>query len=166
MSKLRVTDLAGEFGISADEVIGLLRQMDIPVRSHVTPLADDQVARVRARWEREKRARTAAPAQPAGSRRRRSTAAAQPEPAPAPAEPAAGVRRRRAVEQPPEPERDEVAEAPVGEARARVGRVRFSATCPASITLRVMRKCTPLGARSPSPKQSRPRQSLPCPPSR
>ena len=50
MSKLRVHDMAGEFGISADEVMGLLRQMDVPVRSHLSPLTDDQVARVRARW--------------------------------------------------------------------------------------------------------------------
>ena len=47
MSKLRVHDMAGEFGISADEVMGLLRQMDVPVRSHLSPLTDDQVARVR-----------------------------------------------------------------------------------------------------------------------
>ena len=36
MSKLRVNDMAGEFGISVDEVINLLRQMDVPVRSHMT----------------------------------------------------------------------------------------------------------------------------------
>ena len=57
MSKLRVHDMAGEFGISSDEVIKILRQMDVPVRSHLTLLTDDQVARIRARWEREKRVR-------------------------------------------------------------------------------------------------------------
>ncbi len=57
MNKLRVHDLAGEFGITSDEVINLLRQMDVPVRSHLSPLSDDQIARIRARWEREKRAR-------------------------------------------------------------------------------------------------------------
>jgi translation initiation factor IF-2 len=97
LSKLRVHDMAGEFGISSDDVISLLRQMDVPVRSHLSLLTDDQVARIRARWEREKRARsekqTAAPA-----RRRRGTATA---PAPAPAAPApadpgsTGIRRRR-----------------------------------------------------------------------
>ncbi|MFN8572731.1 MAG: translation initiation factor IF-2 [Gemmatimonadaceae bacterium] len=116
MSKLRVNDMAGEFGITADEVIGLLRQMDVPVRSHLTVLTDDQVARIRARWEREKRARIEKPAA-APARRRRGTAAAETtEAAPAkpvkastkapkvevaePAEPAgtasaSGVRRRR-----------------------------------------------------------------------
>ena len=97
MSKLRVTDMAGEFGIPADEVINILRQMDIPVRSHVSPLTDDQVARVRARWEREKRARSAAPAPAAGARRRRGAAAAAETPAPEP-EPSHAVRRRRAAD--------------------------------------------------------------------
>ena len=102
MSKLRVHDLAGEFGVPSDEVITLLRQMDVPVRSHLSPLSDDQVARIRARWEREKRARVAAP--PAATRRRRGTAAAapapevKPEPAAQPEGPAR--RRRRAATEP------------------------------------------------------------------
>ncbi|HMJ16837.1 MAG TPA: translation initiation factor IF-2 [Gemmatimonadaceae bacterium] len=109
MSKLRVHDLAGEFGVSSDEVINLLRQMDVPVRSHLSPLSDDQVARIRARWEREKRARVAAP--PAATRRRRGTASATPAPEPKP-EPAAaeGTKRRRRVAVEP------VAEVPVVEA--------------------------------------------------
>lgn len=107
MSKLRVHDLAGEFGVSSDEVINLLRQMDVPVRSHLSPLSDDQVARIRARWEREKRARVAAP--PTATRRRRGTAAAPaPEPKAEAAPPAesGSVRRRRRVAEP-------VVEAPV-----------------------------------------------------
>ena len=83
MSKLRVHDMAGEFGISADEVMGLLRTMDVSVRSHLTPLTDDQIARVRARWEREKRVRAekqAAPPAPARRRRGAATAVVAPEP--------------------------------------------------------------------------------------
>ncbi|HVB31329.1 MAG TPA: translation initiation factor IF-2 [Gemmatimonadaceae bacterium] len=76
MSKLRVHDLAGEFGIPADEVVGLLRQMDVPVRSHLSLLTDDQVARLRARWEREKRVRAERKDAPAAPSRRRRTAAA------------------------------------------------------------------------------------------
>ena len=41
--------MASEFGVSSDDVITLLRQMDVPVRSHLTLLTDDQVARIRAR---------------------------------------------------------------------------------------------------------------------
>ncbi len=101
MSKLRVHDMAGEFGISADEVISLLRQMDVPVRSHLSLLTDDQVSRTRARWEREKRARAekALPV-PAAARRRR-TGAAAPElapPAPEPEVSSTVVRRRRKSE--------------------------------------------------------------------
>ncbi len=100
MSKLRVTDMAVEFGIPVDEVQGLLRQMDVPVRSHLSPLTDDQVARVRARWEREKRERAQKQAAPAAPARRRRSAAAAPAPEPAPVattEAPAGepVRRRR-----------------------------------------------------------------------
>jgi translation initiation factor IF-2 len=97
--------MAGEFGISADEVISLLRQMDVPVRSHLSLLTDDQVSRIRARWEREKRVRAekAQPQPPAATRRRRTTAAetaAPVEPAPAAASPS--VRRRRAADLPVE----------------------------------------------------------------
>ena len=90
MSKLRVNDMAGEFGdLRPTKSSRLLRQMDVPVRSHLSLLTDDQVARIRARWEREKRDRaekqTAPPA-----RRRRGTAAAAPAaaapPTPAPTE--------------------------------------------------------------------------------
>jgi translation initiation factor IF-2 len=95
--------MAGEFGITSDEVINLLRQMDLPVRSHLTLLTDDQVARIRARWEREKRVRAEKQTAPA-PRRRRGTAtaapsAAAPAPAPASAE-ASGIRRRRRAAEP------------------------------------------------------------------
>ena len=99
MIKLRVHDLAGEFGISTDDLMTMLRSMDVPVRSHLSPLTDEQVARLRARWEREKRARQEKPA-PAPGRRRRATAvaAAAPEPAPASSAEPAKRRRRRAAD--------------------------------------------------------------------
>ncbi|MGQ0648653.1 MAG: translation initiation factor IF-2 [Gemmatimonadaceae bacterium] len=103
MSKLRVHDMAGEFGITAEDLMQILRAMDVPVRSHLSLLTDDQVARVRARWEREKRARQEKPASapPAGARRRRGSAAA--EPVPAADVPAAkgSVRRRKMADLPP-----------------------------------------------------------------
>ncbi|MGI8843663.1 MAG: translation initiation factor IF-2 [Gemmatimonadaceae bacterium] len=71
--KLRVHDLAGEFGISSEELVNMLRQLDVPVRSHMSELTDDQVSRLRARWEREKRARAEKTAA-APTRRRRGTA--------------------------------------------------------------------------------------------
>jgi len=103
--KLRVNELAGEFGITSDELMTMLRSMDVPVRSHLSQLSDEQIARLRARWEREKRARQEKPAA-APARRRRGTAsaasaAAPAAPAPAPeaasdaAATAAGPSRRR-----------------------------------------------------------------------
>jgi translation initiation factor IF-2 len=120
--------MAGEFGVPADEVISLLRQMDVPVRSHMSLLTDDQVARVRARWEREKRTRAEKAAAPTTTtRRRRSTAAAEPPPSAAPE--SSGIRRRRradivAAEPPAPPAEPETAaeverEAPVPEVRRR-----------------------------------------------
>jgi translation initiation factor IF-2 len=100
LSKLKVADLAGEFGIPADEVVTLLRQMDVAVRGGSSALSDDQVARARARWEREKRARAEKKDAPAAAPRRRRGAAAKKE-EPVVAEPAAEsadagtVRRRR-----------------------------------------------------------------------
>lgn len=79
MTKLRVHELANEFGISADEAMALLRSMEIVVRTPQSPLADDQVARARVRWEREKRNRTekgADEAKPAAKKRVAKKAAA------------------------------------------------------------------------------------------
>src|SRR6266550_2851254 len=51
----RIHDLAAEFGISSEQLMGMLKEMDIFVRSHLTPLKDEQVSLMRARWERDKR---------------------------------------------------------------------------------------------------------------
>jgi translation initiation factor IF-2 len=74
LSKFKVTDMATEFGISTDEVMGLLRQMDVPVRGPASLLSDDQVARIRLRWEREKRQRADRQNAPAAPARRRKAA--------------------------------------------------------------------------------------------
>ena len=58
----RIHDLAAEFGISSEQVMNMLKEMDIFVRSHLTPLKDEQVAMMRARWEREKRRQKEPPA--------------------------------------------------------------------------------------------------------
>jgi len=43
--KLRVNELAGEFGITSEELMTMLRSMDVPVRSHLSQLSDEQIAR-------------------------------------------------------------------------------------------------------------------------
>src|SRR5207245_2696496 len=42
--------------------MGMLKELDIFVRSHLSPLKPEQVALMRARWEREKRKQKDAPA--------------------------------------------------------------------------------------------------------
>jgi len=65
----RIHDLAAEFGISSEQLMGMLKELDIFVRSHLTPLKEEQVSLMRARWEREKR-RLKEPPAPASKRRR------------------------------------------------------------------------------------------------
>ena len=94
MGTTRIHDLAAEFGISAEQLMGMLKEMDVFVRSHLSPLKDEQVALVRARWERDKR-KSKEPATP--TKRRRAVKVA-PEPAPEPVEARPKRRRRTAAE--------------------------------------------------------------------
>src|SRR6267154_2740771 len=71
----RIHALAAEFGISSEQLMGMLKEQDIFVRSHLSPLKPEQVALMRARWEREKRKQKDAPAAP---KRRRAVKAAEP----------------------------------------------------------------------------------------
>src|SRR5256712_12644445 len=71
----RIHDLAAEFGISSEQLIGMLKELDIFVRSHLSPLKPEQVALMRARWEREKRKQKDAPAP---AKRRRVVKTAEP----------------------------------------------------------------------------------------
>jgi translation initiation factor IF-2 len=91
---MRVHDLAAEFGVASDELMKLLREMDIFVRSHLSALEEDKVARVRARWEREKR-KEKAPAAAKGRRRAAPKAKAKPVEAPPPPVEVRPKRRRR-----------------------------------------------------------------------
>jgi len=158
LSKLRVHDLAGEFGVPSDEVINLLRQMDVPVRSHLSPLSDDQVARIRARWEREKRARVAAP--PAATRRRRGTAPAAPAPEAKPeaasaADAPAKRRRRAATEAVPEAPVDAAApeevKPPVSTPAPATAPAPIAASTPADVSTIERPKTPPAPARPAAP---------------
>jgi len=91
----RIHDLAAEFGISSEQLMGMLKEMDIFVRSHLTPLKDEQVSLMRARWERDKRKQKQPSAPP---KRRRTAKAAEPPPAPPVVEGRPMRRRRTAAE--------------------------------------------------------------------
>ncbi|MCU0619915.1 MAG: translation initiation factor IF-2 [Gemmatimonadales bacterium] len=55
MVKTRVHDLAAEFGVPPEQLLAMLKDMNIFVRSHMSALEGEQVAALRVRWEREKR---------------------------------------------------------------------------------------------------------------
>jgi len=88
----RIHDLAAEFGISSEQLMGMLKEMDIFVRSHLTPLKDEQVSLMRARWERDKRKQKQPSAPP---KRRRAAKAVEPAPEPVVATDSRPKRRRR-----------------------------------------------------------------------
>ncbi|HET9066816.1 MAG TPA: translation initiation factor IF-2 [Gemmatimonadales bacterium] len=107
MVKTRVHDLAAEFSIPSEQLLGMLREMNIFVRSHLSALEPDQVSAARVRWEREKR-RSAEPETPKKGRRRKT---AEPDPTPPPAE-SRPVRRRRTAAEVQEQEAKAADEAP------------------------------------------------------
>jgi translation initiation factor IF-2 len=91
--KTRVHDLAAEFGVPPEQLLGMLKDMNIFVRSHLSALENDQVSAIRVRWEREKRKSADEPAAKKGRRR-----AVKAEPTPPPADPRPTKRRRTAAE--------------------------------------------------------------------
>jgi translation initiation factor IF-2 len=91
--KTRVHDLAAEFGVAPEQLLGMLKDMNIFVRSHLSALENDQVSAVRVRWEREKRKSADEPSAKKGRRK-----AVKAEPAPAPVEAKPAKRRRTAAE--------------------------------------------------------------------
>src|SRR5437899_6771987 len=101
----RIHDLAAEFGISSEQLLGMLKELDIFVRSHLSPLKPEQVALMRARWEREKRKQKEGPAPP---KRRRAVKAVEPAPAATEARP---KRRRRTAAEMAAVEAEALAEA-------------------------------------------------------
>jgi translation initiation factor IF-2 len=91
--KTRVHDLAAEFGVAPEQLLNMLKDMNIFVRSHLSALESDQVSAVRVRWEREKRRSAEEPAAKKGRRK-----AVKAEPAPVAAEAKPTKRRRTAAE--------------------------------------------------------------------
>ena len=93
MVKTRVHDLAAEFGVAPEQLLSMLKDMNIFVRSHLSALESDQVSAVRVRWEREKRKSAEEPTAKKGRRK-----AVKAEPAPVAVEAKPAKRRRTAAE--------------------------------------------------------------------
>jgi len=88
-----VHDLAAEFGVAPEQLLSMLKDMNIFVRSHLSALENDQVSAIRVRWEREKRKSAEEPTAKKGRRK-----AVKAEPAPPPVEAKPAKRRRTAAE--------------------------------------------------------------------
>jgi translation initiation factor IF-2 len=82
LANFRVYEVAEELGVDSKQLIQMLHQMDVRVRSHMSTVTEAQVARLHARLERERRggAAEAAPEAETGSTRRRRRRRVQPEP--------------------------------------------------------------------------------------
>jgi translation initiation factor IF-2 len=101
-----VHDLAAEFGVPVEQLMGTLREMNVFVRSHMSALEPDQVAAVRVRWERDKRKAAEAPATKKRSRRKTEAPVAPP-----PVADVKPARRRRTAAEVAEHEAKAAAEA-------------------------------------------------------
>lgn len=89
---MRVYEVAKELGTSSEGLVHLLREMQVPVRSHMSAVADEHVARLRTMIERQRKsghedakeaveaALEEAQAKPRRRRRKREDIPAQPEP--------------------------------------------------------------------------------------
>ena len=72
MANYRVYEAAEELGVDSKQLILMLHQMDVRVRSHMSTVTDVQIARLRARLERERRGTPdEGEAESTGTRRRR-----------------------------------------------------------------------------------------------
>jgi translation initiation factor IF-2 len=157
----RIHDLAAEFGISSEQVMNMLKEMDIFVRSHLTPLKDEQVAMMRARWEREKRRQKEPPA--ASTKRRRVAKAAEPVPEPVDDRP---KRRRRtaaevaAAEAEAQAEAEKVAAEQELRARAALEAVRVQEEEKAAISLE--ERAAALFRDLPTPEPAAPETAAPA----
>jgi translation initiation factor IF-2 len=113
--KLRVADLAQEFGVEPDRLVTLLQDSGVAVRSATATLDDGQVAAARVRWEREKR-RQAAPTSPKKTSRRKTAKTLEAETPPAAV--SRPTRRRRTAAEVAEVEAQAEAERLAAEALA------------------------------------------------
>ena len=71
MANYRVYEVAEELDVESSQLIQMLREMGVSVRSHMSTIDEEQVARLHARLERDRRKGEEAAASGSGGRRRR-----------------------------------------------------------------------------------------------
>ena len=89
-TKMRVRELSNELGLSNKELLHLLRELGIQVKSHMSGLSDDEVDQVRQRFHEGSQSQDSVQKRTTRSgvivRRRRRAAKSETEPEPQPAE--------------------------------------------------------------------------------
>jgi len=72
LATIRVYEVAEDLGVDSKQLIHILHEMDVRVRSHMSSVTEDQISRLHARLERERRTGAhVAPDTATGTRRRR-----------------------------------------------------------------------------------------------
>ena len=56
MAKIRVYEVARQFNVSSEAMVNLLREMDLPVKNHMSSIDEDTVQRIRGKFDQEKEA--------------------------------------------------------------------------------------------------------------
>ena len=56
MAKIRVYEVARQFNVSSEAMVNLLREMDIPVKNHMSSIDEETVQRIRGKFDQEKEA--------------------------------------------------------------------------------------------------------------
>jgi translation initiation factor IF-2 len=55
LATFRVYEVAEDLGVDSKQLLHMLHEMDVRVRSHMSSVTEDQIARLHARLERERR---------------------------------------------------------------------------------------------------------------
>lgn len=56
MAKIRVYEVARKFDVSSEAMVNLLREMDIPVKNHMSSIDEEMIDRIRGKFDQEKEA--------------------------------------------------------------------------------------------------------------
>ena len=56
MAKIRVYEVARQFDVSSEAMVNLLREMDLPVKNHMSSIEEEMIDRIRGKFDQEKEA--------------------------------------------------------------------------------------------------------------
>jgi len=56
VAKIRIYEVARQFNVSSEAMVNLLREMDFPVKNHMSSIDEETVQRIRGKFDQEKEA--------------------------------------------------------------------------------------------------------------